>query len=314
MSLTSVASTRQSLRTLLAGAIDYAGMYPPAGLPLPEAWANYLSYRQSSQAWMLGHFVVPLAELVRLNNLADKASLVSRPTLAVVVPPLPSACEWLAQFRRQGAVASSACEIAALECKLPGDVLAERDSAATCAFAAEAAALAPSAMWYFEGPADAEEHIAGLAQARDRGQSNVGFKLRTGGLEPAAFPSLDDVAWAIDACRRQRVPWKATAGLHHPLRQLRREVQASMHGFVNVLVAAALAEAHALPPTELARILAGESAGDFHFTDEQLAWDGLAASLDNIRRARQSGLRSFGSCSFMEPIADLGQLGWLTRD
>jgi hypothetical protein len=314
MSIASVAATSQTLRALMGGAIDYAGMYPPAGLPLAEAWKNYLAYRQSPQAWMLGYFVVPLAELPRLNGLVATSCLDSRPTLAVVVPPVQSAHEWLAQFHRQGPIVASACEIAVLECKLPDDVLAERHSEATRAFAAEAAALATSTMWYFEGPAGAEEHIAGLAAARGQGQANVAFKLRTGGRDAAAFPSIHDVALTIDACRRQRVPWKATAGLHHPLRHFREEVGSQMHGFVNVLVAATLAQAHALPPADLARILADESAGDFHFTDERLAWDGLSASPDGIHRARQSALRSFGSCSFDEPIADLVQLGWLTRD
>src|SRR5262249_34701273 len=55
-----------SLRALLAGAIDYAGLFPPAQLPLEEAFANYLEYRRSPESWMLGRFVIPAARLAEL--------------------------------------------------------------------------------------------------------------------------------------------------------------------------------------------------------------------------------------------------------
>ena len=35
----------EALRTLLAGAIDYAGLFPPAALDMPEAARNYATYR-----------------------------------------------------------------------------------------------------------------------------------------------------------------------------------------------------------------------------------------------------------------------------
>ena len=43
-----------SLRALLTGVVDYAGLFPPARLPLDEAIRNYARYRQGSDAWMLG--------------------------------------------------------------------------------------------------------------------------------------------------------------------------------------------------------------------------------------------------------------------
>ena len=47
----------QSLRALLTGVIDYAGLFPPAKLPMDQALSNYLRYRDGPDAWMLGNFV-----------------------------------------------------------------------------------------------------------------------------------------------------------------------------------------------------------------------------------------------------------------
>ncbi len=36
----------QAIHTLMTGLIDYAGLFPPAGLPMREAVGNYAKYRQ----------------------------------------------------------------------------------------------------------------------------------------------------------------------------------------------------------------------------------------------------------------------------
>ena len=68
-----------AIRVLLDHAIDYAGLFPPAGLRMREAVANYAAYRASADAWALGRFVVPVA---RLAEFADTA----RPLLARANP------------------------------------------------------------------------------------------------------------------------------------------------------------------------------------------------------------------------------------
>src|SRR5215471_18621786 len=59
-----------SLRALLSGLVDYAGLFPPAGLAMPEAVANYERYRRGLWAWALGRFVVPLARLAEFEAVA----------------------------------------------------------------------------------------------------------------------------------------------------------------------------------------------------------------------------------------------------
>src|SRR5438045_6318059 len=51
-----------SLRALVARAIDYAGLFPPATLALEPALANYAEYIRMPDAWMLGAFILPVAQ------------------------------------------------------------------------------------------------------------------------------------------------------------------------------------------------------------------------------------------------------------
>jgi hypothetical protein len=101
----------------------------------------------------------------------------------------------------------------------------------------------------------------------------------------------------------RRIAFKATAGLHHPLR-------ATMHGFVNVFVAAAFAWAGAKRKVIL-DVLNEQGATAFQFLDGELRWRGRSLATGEIQSARRDFAHSFGSCSFTEPIADLRALGWL---
>ena len=135
-------------------------------------------------------------------------------------------------------------------------------------------------------------------------------KIRTGGITPDAFPAIENVAGFLRACKEKGVAFKATAGLHHPLRcvkPLTYEPNAptgTMHGFVNVFLAAALLD-HA------EGILAETDPGTFTFDDDGASWRGHRVSTEELRTMRRDFATSFGSCSFEEPISDLRELGWL---
>jgi hypothetical protein len=66
----------RTLHTLLHTVVDYAGLFPPAGLTMDAAVGLYASYHASTHAWMLGRFVVPVA---RLDELAHAMELVGSP-------------------------------------------------------------------------------------------------------------------------------------------------------------------------------------------------------------------------------------------
>ena len=57
-----------SLRALLTGAIDYAGLFPPATLPLDTALKNHAEYLRSDEAWMLSTFVLPIGKFSGLSD------------------------------------------------------------------------------------------------------------------------------------------------------------------------------------------------------------------------------------------------------
>ncbi|HET7144355.1 MAG TPA: hypothetical protein VFI68_10080, partial [Anaerolineales bacterium] len=60
-----------SLHVLMSRIIDYAGLYPPASLPLEEAIRNFVEYQRDSDAWMLSRFVIPAKRLIELSQLAQ---------------------------------------------------------------------------------------------------------------------------------------------------------------------------------------------------------------------------------------------------
>ncbi|HTU45703.1 MAG TPA: hypothetical protein VMF91_11610 [Bryobacteraceae bacterium] len=138
-------------------------------------------------------------------------------------------------------------------------------------------------------------------------------KIRTGGITADAIPSVEVLAAYILACAERRLPFKATAGLHHPIRSRhplsyeKNAPEATMHGFVNVFLAAAFAW-HG--KADIAAVLAETDQDAFRF-DDRAYWRDLSLSTGQVAEARTQFAHSFGSCSFEEPIADLEQLGWL---
>ena len=52
-----------ALHALLDGLIDYAGLFPPAKLPMGDAVRNYAAYLRSEHEWMLGRFICPVSRL-----------------------------------------------------------------------------------------------------------------------------------------------------------------------------------------------------------------------------------------------------------
>ena len=156
---------------------------------------------------------------------------------------------------------------------------------------------------FWEAPADAAAStIEALAS------SGAGFKLRTGGVSAGAFPTDGQIARALVAAVRHRVPIKFTAGLHHPVRLFHQSVGTKMHGFLNVLGAGVLAAEHRWSEAQTQEMLADESAGSFAFGEEAFRWRDWKITTAQIT-ARRRLVTSLGSCSFDEPRDDLRALG-----
>jgi len=255
---------KQSIRVLLDTLIDYAGMFPPASLSLDEAIRKYDEYRQGPYAWALGRFVVKAGE-------AGKVPVDFPLSVIASYDAIPDA--YVVEVK-----AESAEEI---------DVIHQQ---------------AASQMIYVE--------TADIDMIDLLGHYGLRAKIRTGGVETGAFPSVEKVATFIRECRQRNVPFKATAGLHHPIRCAKPITYesdapvATMHGFVNVFIAAAL-------PGSASQILREENARAFGFDDGGIWYRDLRVTNEELTRVRQLYAVSFGSCSFEEPIRDLKELGWL---
>jgi hypothetical protein len=144
-------------------------------------------------------------------------------------------------------------------------------------------------------------------------QSGLFAKIRTGSVKPEGIPSVESVATFILRCAELKLPFKATAGLHHPVRAeypLTYEANAPralMHGFLNVFLAASFAW-HG--KTEILSIINETDAAAFRF-DDAAHWRDWSLSTQQIEIARRDFAHAFGSCSFIEPIQDLQARGWL---
>jgi hypothetical protein len=299
-----------SLRALLDQSVDYAGLFPPASLTLEPALRNHASYVRSPDSWMLGAFVLPIGQFdaaseglsqfdrehpLRISALGKKTD-----DVAAFVESLKATRDAIRSFSaRHGAAAT----INQIEMPLPdqadGDLMKKIRSIV--------GDLKLTGFW--EAPPDsAERTIKLIAENRTSASSHeFGYKLRTGGVTADAFPSSAQIAAALVAATRHRVPIKFTAGLHHPLRQYREEVQTKMHGFLNVLGAAVLAAEHKWDAAQTTAMLEDEGVSSFKFDDEFFAWRDWKIGIERLRDRRRF-VTTFGSCSFDEPRDDLRAL------
>jgi hypothetical protein len=138
-------------------------------------------------------------------------------------------------------------------------------------------------------------------------------KVRTGGVTPDAFPRPADLLRFLSAAVQAKVPFKATAGLHHPVRADYRltyapdSARGRMFGFLNVFLTAAWLSA-GMSESDALELLQEESPGEFRMDDEGIRWRHFQLGLAQLREARQSVIIAFGSCSFTEPIGELQAL------
>jgi hypothetical protein len=292
----------KSVETLLSGAVDYAGLFPPSAVSMSEAVINYATYRNSNYSWMLGRFVVT-AE--RLDEFYESASdFISRDNgdvwrLAVVAgEDLMDTVRRIRHFNaeREGAVADVLEVRANSESKVINTVQALPDGVTA----------------YFEVPIGDEmpDLISALALNRQRA------KIRTGGVTPEAFPKSHDIVRFVRACLGANVPFKATAGLHHPIRCFRaltydeNSVRGTMHGFLNLFMMTGFAR-EGFRQALLEDVMEEEFSEVFRFDDQSAGWRDFSLNTWQIDGSRKFGIQSFGSCSFGEPVADLQKLGIL---
>jgi hypothetical protein len=293
-------------RALLGSLIDYAGLFPPAELPMRAAVARYASSRSGTDAWMLGRFVLPLARLEDFEHAFDELPASSRakpwPLAVTSGRNLEVDAMKIVDFNeRHGDEGRQDATIDAIEMKVHDlDDIARADDV-----------LAEPAERFFEMAieSDPSEWLAAVAEVGGRA------KVRTGGATADLVPSVHDLARFLEVCAAEDVAFKATAGLHHPVRSAysatadARSPTVVMHGFLNLFLAAVLAYRHRARADALEPVLGEESPDAFVFDGAGVGVKGHRLACEEIASTRRSFALSFGSCSFDEPASDLKALG-----
>lgn len=291
------AGGRAPARALFSGLIDYAGLFPPAQLPMPAAVHNYAHYLHIPFSWMLGRFVVPAArleefELEAMPHFSPATESGWRLTLLSTDPAQDAGRLRDFNSRNAGAVIDN------VEVKTGSSAAIE--SAAGC--------FPDGVQVYCEIPVFAAGPLlAAVASVRVRA------KLRCGGVTADVFPSSLEVASFLRQCHAAGVSFKLTAGLHHairgtyPLTYEANSPAAVMHGFLNVFLAAAWVKT-GLDILETVELLEERTASNFVFLPDAVRWRSRRLSTEAIQEARGNFALSFGSCSFSEPVAELRNL------
>lgn len=281
-----------SARALMAGAVDYAGLFPPAQLPLADALAEYRRALAGADAWMLGRFIVPAAQLSVLADAVVRDAHDGRgwTVSAIVREHMDEDAAAVQAFNQRAA--NQHVRVDTIECR--------PSSSDSITWLAKT--FSPAFTVHVEvgvGPT-APDDLRVVARHQLRA------KVRTGGLAPDAFPAPASLVAFIESARDVGVPFKATAGLHHAMRgayPLSDEIgaqSATMHGFVNLMLATATV-GERLPTTTAAALLTRTDHSALVFDDERVRWGDVELSIDAIGRMREAQCVSFGACSFREP-------------
>jgi hypothetical protein len=290
-----------AIRTLLEGSIDYAGLFPPAELDLRTALDNYARYATGPWSWALGRFILPVSQLdeveVHLPPIPLRSVDFRWRFAALIGTDVEADMDAIDAFNRRAL--KRGVGIDSVEVKATSE-----------AKISEIIGIVPSTLQtYIEVPIDPDPSVL----IRSIGQGGRRAKVRTGGVTEEAFPRTPELLRFIRATLDTGVAFKATAGLHHPLRAAYRLTYAEnspvgrMFGFLNLMVSVAFLRA-GMNEADVSQVLEEEDPSAFQVDDSRMSWRGRTLDTKALSDARRLGMASFGSCSFTEPIEDLQSL------
>jgi hypothetical protein len=290
-----------STTALLTNLIDYAGLFPPASLSMAACVANYDLYLRSQWDWILGRLIIPVARLAEFEDALSKLPNQGTPSVVWRLSVLPGddVIADVARIRefnaRMANKSDRSAAIESIELRVSSVENVNRLSD-----------IIPRELeTYFEIPLSSHsEYLLAINQSGRR------VKIRTGGETADKFPTPENVIEFIGQCVATGVPFKATAGLHHPVRSVHHFTYQSespsgiMHGFINVFLCAAFLW-KGMDPRLAVQLLEERLPEAFCFDSEGIGWRRNLVTREELATARQELAVSFGSCSFMEPMEDL---------
>ncbi|WP_137814268.1 hypothetical protein [Gandjariella thermophila] len=271
---------------LLARLVDDAALFPPSDVTMADAVRVHLDERAGERAGVMGLFLCPASRLPELITELIKLKPVKPVALSLVIDT------GLGGVPKSVSIVESRSELLALrmvEMPAPSDVdevWLERVSE----FVPE------DVIRVVEPRRGGPDWLDGVRRVAEHGSWP---KLRCGGLNSQAYPTVDDVADFLSVLAGSGVSFKATTGLDGAVRCTDDRTGITRHGFLNLLVATG-------------RALSG---GDVRAALSSTDGPALAAEAKSFSDAAAHAVRgvfaSYGSRSIAEPVADLERLGLL---
>ncbi|MGH3314650.1 MAG: hypothetical protein ACRDO0_00765, partial [Nocardioidaceae bacterium] len=276
-------------------------VFPPGNAPVPDAIRAHAEHRAAWYSGLVGGFVCSDTRLTELQAALDDAGDDTSAPLGVTLTisggagAVGPALTWVQRderlrltglevaLRDEDDLAHNAARMTTVLRDVPDDITA-----------------------YVEMPRLHGTGIpAGWAAALDEvAAAGLRVKFRTGGLDHDAFPTAAELAEVIAAALDRETPFKCTAGLHHAVRHTDDRTGFEHHGFLNVLLATrALFDGRSGADAE--KLLEQRDGAD---VGEQVR----ALGTDRVRSTRR-WFTSLGSCSVLEPVDDLVDLGLISK-
>ena len=260
---------------------------------MDDAVSEYERHRHAPDHWALGRFVAPLSRWDELSNAVRKLPD-SGAAWPVSILASPADVDRIRSIR---AIGDEHLVVDAVESR-----------AESVAEAGNAAGLVRLGIDVF-----VEVNVSADLDAIAAELSRIGAaaKLRTGGVVATAFPESRHVLSFLRACQSAGIRFKATAGLHHAVRGEYRLTYEPvpptgvMFGFLNVALAAALLWFGRDDDIVLAA-LEERSPASIELTDAGVSWRNERLTIAQLDEVRSEFFVGFGSCSFREPMAEIG--------
>lgn len=292
-----------SLRSLLDGVIDYAGLFPPAQFEMSRAIDTFMRTADSPDSWILSRFVCPSARLMELMNVIREVPSITDFPISVIGASAPDFAGWQAALDHDATVMNEFVQIAgemaaveAYEIRIPTNRDIQKCIKDLKAF--EEVDVFVELPW----GAGIDDSLAAIAET-----DWLCAKARTGGQSAAAFPPASELAEFLHGAAALDLTFKLTAGLHHPLPRTDKVTGARMHGFINVLGATSFALAEDMSRSEIEDVLLGHSIEEWKFEEDRILWRDLSVELEDIEASRDI-FWSIGSCSVQEALTDMAAL------
>ncbi len=271
--------------------IDYAGTFPPAALSLSQALTNFRQYQQGLAPSMLGRLICSGSALAGLAELLQPAD---RLLLSVLL----GRPEEVALVREFHARVSKSVRVDTIE----------------TAWSEQAPEWAAgwSYRLFFEVSPEAALAAAEFCAPQS---ARLCLKMRTGSVKPEGIPGPEALLTFLRAAHQNRVGYKFTAGLHHArageyaLTYEADSPRGCCYGFSSLFALACLHWHGRLSDDQLKDSLLDQAVPRLDAAG--LSWNEAHCAVEEIAEYRRAGGRSFGSCSFEEPLQELQEIGWI---